>query len=255
MVTKDHKKSKSGKSKTKHKSGSKSKHKTGSSHKSKSKSNRSKSNERKNQNHDSDFIEDILDFEDDDLNMSEGENNFDEDNDNAQDNIDAQDDDDPPNDNESQDDENEDSVSDNTKKQEKNKKAPKLKLDKNTREKLKRKITEWFDYDDKIKDVSDKLKVYKKAKKDSEDLVLKMINLLGMEENTFDVHDDKDQLRGRVYRYKSVTKKSITPDIIKNALMESIRDEKKVDQFIKKIETKRPTVERFYLKRTKGGQE
>jgi len=83
-------------------------------------------------------------------------------------------------------------------------------------------------------------------------LVLKMISLLGMEENTFDVHDDKDQLRGRVYRYKSTTKKSITPDIIKNALMESIRDEKKVDQFIKKIENKRPVIERYYLKRTKG---
>ena len=55
-----------------------------------------------------------------------------------------------------------------------------------------------------------------------------MITLLGMEESTFDVKDSQNQLRGRVYRYKSTTKKSITPDIVKDALMESFRDEKRV---------------------------
>jgi len=82
-----------------------------------------------------------------------------------------------------------------------------------------------------------------------------MITKLGMEDNKIDVHDENNNIRSRVYRHKSVTKGSLKEDIIKDALMEAIRDEKKVDQLVKKIESKRPINERYYLKRTKGNQD
>lgn len=123
------------------------------------------------------------------------------------------------------------------------------------REKLKNKINNWLDYDDKIKDLNVKLKKYKDAKKQQEDVIINMLTKLGMEDNKIDVHDDNNNLRSRVYRYKSVTKGSIKEDIIKDALMEAIRDEKKVDQLVKKIESKRPINERYYLKRTKGNKD
>ena len=133
-------------------------------------------------------------------------------------------------------------------------KKPKL-LGKKTREQLKRKITEWLDNDDKIKELNTKVKRYKDAKKQSEEVIMKMINVLGMEESKIDVHDDNKQLRSRVYRYKSTTRGALKEETIKNALMEVIRDEKRVEQLVKKIESKRPINERFYLKRTKGNKD
>jgi Family of unknown function (DUF5760) len=62
-------------------------------------------------------------------------------------------------------------------------------------------------------------------------------------------------LRSRVYRYKSTTKGAIKEEIVRNALMEIIRDEKRVEQLVKKIDSKRPINERYYLKRTKGNKE
>lgn len=137
---------------------------------------------------------------------------------------------------------------------EKSEKKPK-KLGKKTREQLKRKITEWLDNDDKIKELNTKVKRYKDAKKQSEEVIMKMINVLGMEESKIDVHDDNDQLRSRVYRYKSTTRGALKEETIKNALMEVIRDEKRVEQLVKKIESKRPINERYYLKRTKGNKD
>jgi hypothetical protein len=120
---------------------------------------------------------------------------------------------------------------------------------------LKAKIMKWLDNDDKIKDLNQKMKKYKEAKKEHEDLIIKMITKMGAEDEKFDVEDNNKQLRGRVYRHKSVTKGAIKEDIIKKALMEAIRDEKKVDQLVKKIESKRPITERYYLKRTKGNKD
>lgn len=120
-----------------------------------------------------------------------------------------------------------------------------------TKEKLKSKITEWLDYDDKIKMLNEKLKNYKDTKKKYEEIIIKMITDLGIENTKIEVHDDDNNLRGRVYRYRSVTKGSLKENIIKDALMEAIRDEKKVIQLIKKINDKRPIQERYYLKRTK----
>lgn len=131
---------------------------------------------------------------------------------------------------------------------------PKIKLNNKIRERLKGKIIEWLDCDDKIKILNARAKKYKETKKEREEIIIKMISKLGIEEKKIEVHDNDDNLRGRVYRYKSVTKGSLKEDIIKTALMEAIRDEKKVDQLIKKIESKRPINERYYLKRTKGNK-
>lgn len=132
---------------------------------------------------------------------------------------------------------------------------PKNILAEKTRERLKNKINSWLDFDDKIKELNAKSKKYKDAKKQQEDNIIEMLTKLGMEDNKIDIHDNKENLRGRVYRYKSITKGSIKENIIKDALMEAIRDEKKVDQLVKKIESKRPINERYYLKRTKGNKD
>lgn len=87
-----------------------------------------------------------------------------------------------------------------------------------------------------------------------EETIIKMITKLEMEDMKIDVHDDRNNFRSRVYRHKSVTKEAIKENIIKDALMEAIRDEKKVDQLVKKIDSKRPYKERYYLKRTKGNK-
>lgn len=130
--------------------------------------------------------------------------------------------------------------------------SSKNKLANKTKERLKAKIVDWLDYDDKIKLLNARAKKYKDAKKQQEELIINIIARLGMENSKIDVHDNDDNLRSRVYRYKSVTKGSIKEDIIKDALMEIIRDEKKVDHLVKKIDSKRPINERYYLKRTKG---
>lgn len=131
---------------------------------------------------------------------------------------------------------------------------PKINLDNKTRERLKRKITEWLDNDDKIKLLNANIKKFKDQKKEQEEIIISMLNKLGMNESKIDVHGEDGSVRSRVYRHKSVTKGSLKEEIIKKALMEIIRDEKKVDQYVKKIESKRPINERYYLKRTKGNK-
>jgi len=112
--------------------------------------------------------------------------------------------------------------------------------------KLKEKILVWLDNDDQIKELNNTIKKHKEKKKICEDKILEMIDNLGMGDNKLDTD------KGRVYKYKSVTRGALKEDIIKSALMETIRNEKQVDQLIKKIESKRPMTEKFYLKRTKG---
>jgi len=79
-----------------------------------------------------------------------------------------------------------------------------------------------------------KLKNIKNDKKMQEENIMKTIIKLGMEESKIDVHNENQELRSRVYRHKSITKIPIKQNIIKDALMEAIRNEKKVDQLIKK---------------------
>lgn len=124
-----------------------------------------------------------------------------------------------------------------------------------TKEHLKNKIDDWLDCDDKIKLLNTKLKQIKDEKKAQEDFIIKVITKLGMDDQKIDIHDKDKQLRSRVYKHKSVTKGAYKENIIKDALMEAIRDEKKVDNLLKKIDSKRPLNERTYLKRTKGTKE
>jgi HEAT repeat protein len=81
-----------------------------------------------------------------------------------------------------------------------------------------------------------------------------MINKLGLHEEKFDIKDKSGGVRSRVYQQKSVTKAAIKEEIIHEALMETIKNEKKVNQLLEKIDSKRPINERYYLKRTKGNQ-
>ncbi|AVL94709.1 hypothetical protein ma323 [Moumouvirus australiensis] len=128
-------------------------------------------------------------------------------------------------------------------------------LSNKTRERLKNKIIHWLDYDDKIKDLNARTKKYKDAKKQQEENILKMLNKLQIGEKKIDIHDGDENLRGRVYKHRSVTKGAIKEDIIRDALMEVIRNEKAVSQLVKKIEDRRPINERYYLKRTKGNKD
>ena len=130
--------------------------------------------------------------------------------------------------------------------------AASVDLNNKSKLRLKKKIVEWLDYDDKIKLLSAKTKKYKDAKKVHEDMIMKMINEFGIQNEKLDIHDDSDNLRSRVYRHKSVTKGPINEDIIEKALMEVYGNDKRVAELVKKIDTKRKINERFYLKRTKG---
>jgi len=125
-------------------------------------------------------------------------------------------------------------------------------LDIKTKEILKRKINEWLDSGDKIKETNTRIKKYKDAKKKQEAIILQMLSKLKMDDDKIEVKDTNDNVRSCVYRHKSTTRGALKEDTIKNALMEIIRDEKKVDQLVKKIESKRPVNEKYYLKRTKG---
>jgi hypothetical protein len=129
---------------------------------------------------------------------------------------------------------------------------PAPEIDARTAAKLKRKINEWLDYDEHIKEMTGKMKKYKDAKKKEEESIIEMITNLGLDQSKIDVHDKKGAIRSRVYRQKSVTKEALKESIIKDALMETIQNEKTVNQLLKKIDSKRPVKERFYLKRTKG---
>ena len=127
-------------------------------------------------------------------------------------------------------------------------------LNDRTIKRLKSKINGWLDFDDKIKILNTKVKKYKDFKKQQEDLIIQMITKLELADKRIDVHDDNGNVRSRVYRHKSVTKEALKENIIKDALMEIIKNERKVDQLIKKIDDKRPLKERYYLKRTKGSK-
>jgi hypothetical protein len=119
---------------------------------------------------------------------------------------------------------------------------------------LKKKIVIWMSHDNKIKTLQNQIKELREAKKQQEETIMEIINKLEIDDLKIDIHDDKYDMHGRVYKYKSVTKQPIKDKIIRDALMETLRDEKYVNQIIKKIDSKRPIKESYYLKRTKGNQ-
>lgn len=130
----------------------------------------------------------------------------------------------------------------------------KIENDKKTKEKLKKKISEWMDFDDKIKEHNAKLKIFKTSKKENEKLIIDIIEKLELGDLKFVVPDEKSGVRGHVYREKKITRQAIKEDTIKCVLMEVVNDQNKVDQLLKKIDAKRTIVESYRLKRTKGNQ-
>lgn len=135
-----------------------------------------------------------------------------------------------------------------------NEEESEVKISNKTKERLKKKINGWLDCDDKIKATNAKLKKYKDMKKQQEKEIMTIIEKMDIEGQKFDVKDENDQLRGRVYCHVSVTKGALKEELIKEALMLAIGNEKKVNYLVKKIESKRPVNERKYLKRTKGNK-
>lgn len=127
-------------------------------------------------------------------------------------------------------------------------------IDKKSIRRLKKKANEWLDYDDQIKELADKLKKYKKAKQEREEGLIKMMNYLKVGDQQLDVTNQDGKMRGRIYRHVSITKVPLKEDTIKDALMESIHDEKRVTQLMIKINKKRGSKERVYIKRTKGAK-
>jgi|ERR1044071_618022 hypothetical protein len=117
---------------------------------------------------------------------------------------------------------------------------------------LKKHIEAWIDCDTQIKELNESMKEIKDTKKKNERIVLGIITKMGMEEIKLDITDNKGRVKARVYRHKSVTKGAIKEELLKDTLMEIFHDEKKVDQIVKKVDSKRKINERFYLKRTKG---
>lgn len=124
-----------------------------------------------------------------------------------------------------------------------------------TKNMLKKKINEWLDHDDKIKELSSVIKEHRKQKKEDEDSIIKLINVLGMEEKKIDVVDDNNKFRSRVYKHKSVTKGPLKSDNIRDALMEIVKTESRVDQLMNKIESRRPINEKYYLKRMRSSKD
>jgi hypothetical protein len=125
-----------------------------------------------------------------------------------------------------------------------------------TRKRLKKKIIEWLDLDDQIRDFSKKAKKLKRLKLQLEKEIIDSLDKLGLENEKIDVFDpQQNRLRGRVYKYRSIAKMPYKEDNIKDALMESLNNERTVNQLVKKIESKRPVKERFYLKRTRGNSD
>ena len=119
---------------------------------------------------------------------------------------------------------------------------------------LKTQIQAWMDYDDKLKELAKKSKKYRDAKKKQEETILKVITSLGFEEDPeIEVTDSKTgNLRGKVSRVTKTKPEPYGPGNIKQALMEQMKDEKKVDELFEKIKNARKTEKRVYLKRTKG---
>jgi len=132
------------------------------------------------------------------------------------------------------------------------KKAP---TSEKNKKRLKKQIIEWMLLDDRIKEANNRIKKHKDNKKEMEEIIIEMIGKFGIGDDKMDINDDNTgEYKGRVSRYKSITKGPIKEDIIRKSLMEIIGDEKKVEQLVQKIDSKRPITTKYRLKRTRGNQ-
>lgn len=110
----------------------------------------------------------------------------------------------------------------------------------------------WLDCDDRIKELNGLMKEQKDEKKELEKKMLALMERCGLKEQKIDITDKDGKIRARVACQKSVTKSSIKDDQLKAALMEILQSERRTDQALKKVESKRKVNERWYLKRTNG---
>jgi len=185
-------------------------------------------------------IDDLEDEEDDEEDDEDGS-----DEEGSDEGDDDDDDDDDDSDDDDSDAEDADEESENTAKKNREKKAKSL-------VEFKKASTAWLDCDDRIKELTGLIKEQKDEKKEYEKKIIALMDRCGLKEQKIDVTDKNGKIRARVARQKSVTKSSIKDDQLKSVFMEILQSERKTDQAIKKVDSKRKVNERWYLKRTNG---
>ena len=116
---------------------------------------------------------------------------------------------------------------------------------------FKAKVVSYVKADDKIRDLQNQLKDYRKIKKDSEEGILRHLERLG--ENMINVTGGK--LRKNQYESKAALKK----ELIKEKLSEKIKDVLIVEELLNKMEDKREvkinvSIKRTYEREKKGKQ-
>jgi hypothetical protein len=107
---------------------------------------------------------------------------------------------------------------------------------------FKTKVVSYVKADDKIRDLQNQLKDYRKIKKDSEEGILRHLERLG--ENMINVTGGK--LRKNQYESKAALKK----ELIKETLSEKIKDVLIVEELLNKMEDKREVKINVSIKRT-----
>jgi len=107
---------------------------------------------------------------------------------------------------------------------------------------FKAKVVSYVKADDKIRDLQNQLKDYRKIKKDSEEGILRHLERLG--ENMINVTGGK--LRKNQYESKAALKK----ELIKETLSEKIKDVLIVEELLNKMEDKREVKINVSIKRT-----
>lgn len=107
---------------------------------------------------------------------------------------------------------------------------------------FKDKVIAYIKADDKIRELQNVLKDYRKTKKDSEEGILRHLERLG--ENMINVTGGK--LRKNQYESKAALKK----ELIKEALSEKIKDVVIVEELLNKMEDKREVKINVSIKRT-----
>ena len=109
---------------------------------------------------------------------------------------------------------------------------------------FKKKVIQFLDCDDTIKELQKKIKEFKAKKETCEEYIID--NLDKLDTTMIEVKGSK------LIKNKSETKGPCKTDIIKETLDEELKDPKKVKRILEKMEEKRELKERVFLKRTNG---
>jgi hypothetical protein len=117
-------------------------------------------------------------------------------------------------------------------------KLEELKISKEFQENVKK----FIHLDDLMRKKQEEITELKKLKKPCEKFILKYLD--DIDENVIEITD------GKLRKNKSETKSLLTQDIIKNAILEKIKDPLLVESILKSMEEKRPLNIHTNLKRT-----